>query len=272
MTRGFKYLLGDSDKEVRRLAFQAKVWEDMTENLLDRLGVGPGWKCLEAGAGSGTVLFPLARRVRGRGGLAHAVERSPIYADYLRRKAKKLALFNVEVMQAEILDAPLKPKFYDFIFARWVFLFLPNPEKHLRRLAAALKPGGILAVEDYHRDGMAFYPRFESWQWVAEAERKWFASQGGDVCIAGRLPELMIKAGLEVREVKPWVKTGRPGSPVWKWAESFFLGFLDEIARQPPLTPARARKFRADWKKFRRKPGALFVSPAILDVVARKPR
>lgn len=272
MSRGFKYLLGDSDREVRRLAFQAQVWEDMTENLFDRFGVGPGWKCLEAGAGTGTVLFPLARRVRGRGGRADALERSPIYADYLRRKGKRLGLANVEITQGDILDAPLKPRFYDLVFARWVFLFLPEPEKHLRRLAAALKPGGILAIEDYHRDAMAFYPSLPSWEWVAEAERRWFSSQGGDVCIAGRLPGLMLKAGLKLIEIRPWVKAGAPGSPVWNWAETFFLDYLDEIARHPPLTPARAKKFRADFKRLRRDPEALFISPAVLDVVARKPR
>ncbi len=43
--KDYRYILGDSSFEVKRLAFQARVWEDMTEGLFDRLKVGPGWKC-----------------------------------------------------------------------------------------------------------------------------------------------------------------------------------------------------------------------------------
>ncbi len=155
---GYRYILGDSDHEVQRLSLQARVWEDMTESCWDRLKVGPGWKCLEVGPGTGTTLFPLARRVRGRGGLVHAVERSPKYADYLRRQARRYRLAHVGVFESEILNAPLREGYYDFVFARWVFLFLPRVEEHLRRLVRALRPGGWIAIEDYHRGSMAMYP------------------------------------------------------------------------------------------------------------------
>src|SRR5581483_10013885 len=138
----FDYILGDSSYEVRRLAFQAGVWKDMTEGLFDRLRVGPGWKCVEVGAGTGTVSFPLARRVQGRGGALDLVERSPRYADYLRRGIARKRLKHVRVVESEILDADLPKNRYDLVFARWVFLFLPEVEEHLRRMISWLKPGG----------------------------------------------------------------------------------------------------------------------------------
>lgn len=271
-TNKYEYILGDSSYEVKRLAFQAKVWRDMTEGLFDRLRVGPGWKVLEAGAGTGEVLFPLARRVRGRGGRADAVERSPRYADYLRRKAGRLRLGHIQVYESDILDAPLPRNHYDLVFARWVFLFLPRVDEHLRKLVSALRPGGILAIEDYHRDSMALYPRFRSWDWLKAADKAWFATQGGDLNIAGRLPGLYRRAGLRLLEARPNIKAGVPGSDVWKWVESYFIGYLDKIGALPPFTPARARRFRRDWMRAKRSPDSLFISPVILDVVGRKRR
>lgn len=273
MTRRLReYILGDSSFEVRRLAFQAEVWRDVTEALFDRLGVGPGWKVLEAGAGTGTVLFPLARRVAGKGGEAHAVERSPKYAAYLRAKARRLEASNITVFEADLLDAPLKPASYDLVFARWVFLFLPDPLAHLRRLARALKPGGLLAIEDYHRGSLAMYPPLPSWPLLVKADREWFRRNGGDIDAGARMVKLMRKAGLSLVEVKANQKTGRPGEPPWVWAETYFLGYLEQMARCRPFTPARAARFKREWLAAKKDPDSLFISPTVLDVVGRKPR
>lgn len=266
----YRYILGDSSYEVKRLAFQAGVWREMTEGLFDRLGVGPGWRCLEVGPGTGTVLMPLADRVRGRGGLVDSVELSPRYAEYLRRKLRRPAYRHVRVLEGRLLETPLPKGKYDLIFARWVFLFLPKVEEHLRRLAAALAPGGALAIEDYHRDSMAIYPRLPSWPILVAADKKWFASQGGDLNVAGRLPTLMRRVGLKPDPVVAHVKTGGPRSEVWRWAEAYFIGYLDKIAKFPPFTPARAARFKREWLAAKRNPDALIISPMILDVVGRK--
>ncbi|MBI5201493.1 MAG: class I SAM-dependent methyltransferase [Elusimicrobia bacterium] len=266
----YEYILGDSSYEVKRLAFQAGVWRDMTEGLFDRLKVGPGWKCLEVGPGTGTTMLPLARRVRGKGGRLDAVERSPRYAEYLRRKTRGKPYAHVRILEGELLDVSLERNAYDFIFARWVFLFLPKVEEHLRHLARALKPGGLLAIEDYHRDPMAIYPRLPTWPLLVTADRAWFASQGGDLNIAGRLPKLFRRVGLKTIEITPHTKVGSPKTDVWRWAEAYFIGYLDQIAKFKPFTPKTAARFKREWLAAKRDPDALFISPMILDVVGRK--
>lgn len=270
MARRYDYILGDSDFEVRRLAFQAEVWAPMTEALFDRIGVKPGWKVLDVGAGTGTVLFPLAKRVLKGGGRVDALERSPAYASRLRRMLRGAGIDKVRVFESDILDAPLEPNSYDLIFARWVFSFLPRLEAHIVHLIHALKPGGILAVEDYHRDSLALFPRTESWEWMIKAERLWYGMQGGDLNVAAKLPDLFVRNGLELVEVTPHIKVGGPGTPVWQWAENFFIGRLGDMARYAPFTPERAKKFKADWMKAKKNPGALFISPVIMDVVGRR--
>lgn len=268
---GYEYILGDSSYEVKRLAFQAGVWREMTEGLLDRLRVGPGWRCLEVGPGTGTVLLPLADRVRGKGGSVDAVELSPRYAEYLRRKTRGPKYRHLRILEGQLLEVPLEKARYDLIFARWVFLFLPKVEEHLRRLARALAPGGVLAIEDYHRDSMAIYPRLPSWPLLIQADKAWFASQGGDLNVAGRLPTLLRRVGLVPEPVVTHTKVGGPRSDVWRWAEAYFIGYLDKIAKFPPFTKARAERFRREWLAAKRNRDALFISPMMLDVVGRKP-
>lgn len=270
MSGRYQYILGDASFEVERLNFQAGVWRDMTEALFDRLKVGPGWRCLDAGAGTGAALFSLARRALRGGGRVDAIERAPGFASYLRRALRGSGLSKVRIFESDILQTRLEHGYYDLIFSRWVFSFLPRVEEHLYHLAQALKPGGYLAIEDYHRDSLALYPKFESWDTLLRAERTWYGQHGGDLNIAARLPDLMRRAGLEVVEVVPHVKVGHPGSDVWKWAENFFIGRLKDLGRYYPFSKERARRFRQDWMKAKKNPAALFISPVVLDVVGRK--
>ena len=70
-----------------------------------------------------------------------------------------------------------------------MFLFLPDPAAHVKLLARALKPGGLLAIQDYHRDTFMLVPRPPDWDEFIPADRAFFASQGGNVSIGVRLPD-----------------------------------------------------------------------------------
>lgn len=265
----YRYLLGDSRRESARLRFQARLWDPVSRALFDRLGVGPGWKVLEVGPGQGSLHLELRRRARGP---VDAVERSPAFAARLRRLCARDGYGPGTVWQSDLLDAPLPRGRYDLVFARWVFLFLPDPLAHLRKLARALKPGGRIALQDYHRDSMALEPRPRDWEAFLAADREFFRQEGGDASIGRRLPALYARAGLVPVETVATLKTGAPGSAVWEWASSYFLGVLPRMGRVKPMTPASARRVSAAWRAAGRRPESLFVAPAVLDCVARKPR
>ena len=269
MSRRYRYLLGDSSREALRLKAQARLWDPTAHALFDRLGVRRGWKVLEVGPGAGSLHMDLRRRVRGP---VDAVELSPVFAERLGRLAARDGLGAGRLWNCALLDADLPAEKYDLIFARWVFLFLPDPAAHIRKLARALKPGGLIVIEDYHRETLAMYPRPSDWDAFMAADRAFFATQGGDASVAGRLPALYRRAGLEVVAVVPTVKTGAPGSPVWEWLSSYFLGVLARYAALRPFTPAAARRLGRQWRAAARRPDSLLISPAVLDVVGRKPR
>ncbi|HUL69928.1 MAG TPA: class I SAM-dependent methyltransferase [Gemmatimonadales bacterium] len=267
--RRHRYALGDSRRESARLRVQARLWDPDSFALFDRLGIRPGWKVLEIGPGQGSLHLELRRRARGP---IDAVEPSPVFATRLRRLCGKDGHGQGQIWTVGLREAPLPRRHYDLIFARWVFLFLPDPAAHLRKLARALKPGGLLALQDYHRGAFAMIPQPAEWENFAMAERRFFEAQGANVSPAETLPTLYRRAGLRVEQIEPIIKMGHPGSPTWNWMTTFFLGMMDRYAKHPPFSPTQAIRLRRWWRAAARNPSSILIAPAVVNVVGRKPR
>ena len=266
-TTDYQYLLGDSRREAARLRAQSELWDPTSFLLFDRLQVTPGWRVLEIGPGQGSLHLELRLRLQGP---ADAVERSPTFAAHLKEICAHDGLGTGQIWETDLLAAALPANHYDLIFARWVFLFLPDPEAHLRKLVRALKPGGRLAIQDYHRETMALIPRAPQWADFMAADRAFFASQGGDASIGAQLPTLYRKVGLQVEQTLPTIQTGRPGSAVWSWMSEYFLGVMSRYAAFPPFNQTSADALRQHWLTAARSAHSLLIAPTVLDVVGRK--
>lgn len=264
----YRYILGAAKRERARLQHQASIWDPTAIALFDRLKVRRGWRVLEIGPGQGSLHKELRRRVRGP---VDAIEPGAKFAGGIRRLSRRDGFGDGQLWQCNLLDAPLPKNTYDLIFARWVFLFLPNPEAHVRKLVAALKPRGVLAIEDYSRWTLRMVPEPPEWENFLKADAAFFASQGGDVNIGAHLPDIFAKAGLDVIDVTPTTKYGRPGNPEWTWLTTYFLGVLPKMAAYRPFTPEQASSLRRHWLRAAAKKTSLLISPTVLDVVGRKP-
>jgi SAM-dependent methyltransferase len=265
----YRYLLGDAAREAARLRAQARLWDPVSLALFDRIGVRRGWRVLEIGPGQGSLHVALRRRVRGP---VDAVERSAAFAGRLEQLTRRDGYGTCLLWRTDLADARLPRNHYDLIFARWVFLFLPDPIAHLRKLARALKPGGRLALQDYHRETLALVPRPPDWFDFLAADRAFFASQGGDVSIGGRLPLLYRQVGLDTIDTRVTIKTGRPGTPVWTWLTTYFMGVMDQMAAFRPFSKEAAARVRRHWTAAGKHRTSILVSPAVIDVVGRRPR
>lgn len=135
-----KYILDQSwDQEAKRLRLLEEWADPTTIDQLKRLGVGPGWRCLEIGAGGGSIARHLAAMV---GPTGHVLA---IDLDTQLFKGDASAVLEVRRLDFMTEDLPMG---FDFIHARLVVGHQHDRADALRRLAGALRPGGILLVEE----------------------------------------------------------------------------------------------------------------------------
>ena len=264
-----EYLLGTGDEELARLAFQHEVWGGLTSAFLDRVGVARGARVLDVGAGPGLVSLELAERV-GTTGHVVALDASPRWREHLAAQIRTRGLRQVELLTGRLEDVELVEGAYDLVFARWVLSFLPDAGAAIQRLAKTLAPGGVLAVQDYNHEGLSLYPGGPGFMAAVRALRAWYRESGGDVWVAGRLPEHFRAAGLTSFDLVPHVLAGTPKSGAFRWADVFFPFFAGRWVEEGLMSSEEERAFRIEWEAHKRNPDALFFSPIVVDAAARR--
>jgi SAM-dependent methyltransferase len=126
-------------KESERLAALEDKFDPVTTDVLVRLGVDAGWRCLEIGAGAGSVARWLADRV---GPTGHVLA-----VDLETGLLESEAFPSLEVRRADILSDDVGDGF-DLTHARLVVGHFLDKVAALRRMAATLRPGGWLVIEE----------------------------------------------------------------------------------------------------------------------------
>ena len=144
MPRDYIYDQGFSEERAR-LAGIESLWDPGSQAVLDALGIAAGWRCLEVGAGGGSLVQWMA----GRGATVTAI-------DIDTRFLEQLAGDTVEVRRVDIRTGELPQREFDLVHARLVLEHLNDRRRILDRLAAALRPGGWLVIEDYDWTGFGF--------------------------------------------------------------------------------------------------------------------
>jgi ubiquinone/menaquinone biosynthesis C-methylase UbiE len=105
------------------------------------VGIGAGWHCLEVGAGGPSVPAWLSDRV-GPAGWVLVTDIEPRWLAPLERP-------NVEVRRHDIGADPLPSDTFDLIHLRLVLTHVVRRDEALASMAAAVRPGGWLVVEDF---------------------------------------------------------------------------------------------------------------------------
>lgn len=141
------YALDNAGREaVARFPALSSAFDEGTERHLTALGVGPGWRCLEVGGGGGSIAGWMADRV---GPTGHVV-----VTDIDPRFLTSWHHPRIEVRVDDISASSLPASTFDLVHSRLVLLHVPEREKALAHMIAALKPGGWLLDEEF--DGSIF--------------------------------------------------------------------------------------------------------------------
>jgi SAM-dependent methyltransferase len=135
-----KYSFDNDDPEsVGRHSHLSDILDGFTFERLSSVGDLAGKRCLEVGAGGGSVARWLAERAGPNGDVLATdlnVRHLPVGAGF-------------RVRRHDLVTEPVPDGPWDLIHARLVLLHIPQREEILARLAAALAPGGALVIEDW---------------------------------------------------------------------------------------------------------------------------
>ena len=193
--RADDYALGRTPREYERLRTQARVWEPATERLLDRIGLGPGARCLDAGCGPGETMRLMARRV-GRDGSVVGVDVDAALGataqSVLHASGHPQCRFVPHDVTA---DEPVPGAPFDVVYARLLLFHLPQRVPVLNRLWDAVAPGGHLVVQDYDLRAAEVVPSLASAEEVMRVIVGAFEALGCEIRAGVRLPHLFAEAG-----------------------------------------------------------------------------
>ncbi len=142
---------------IRALEDPARNAWQKPEEVVAKLGLKPGETVADIGAGSGYFTVRLARAV-GPSGKVYAVDIDPGMLEYIRQRAKKDHLENIQTILAGAHDPKLAPASVDLIFICDTLHHISEREKYYPLLARALKPGGRLVDVDFHKRALPLGP------------------------------------------------------------------------------------------------------------------
>ncbi|MEL7974375.1 class I SAM-dependent methyltransferase [Isoptericola sp. F-RaC21] len=216
----------------------SRMLDGTTRGILDDVGVSEGWRCLELGAGNGSV----ARWLSGRAGPTGTVDAVDIDVTHLD-PGPGVTVHRHDVDDGLPVDGP-----FDVIHARLLLMHVARRAEILRRLVDALAPGGWLVVTDISDrvpftslsadpdDGAVFDHVLEV------GTTRVTRAAGIDIGWAREVGRHMRDAGLEDVHGLEDVFTARGGSPALQYYGSL-VSQIEGPLRAEGVTDAELRRF-----------------------------
>src|SRR5215813_2214984 len=133
-----------------RFSLLSSLYDERSIHYIEQRGIQEGWSCLEVGAGGGSIAAWLSSRA-GATGRVLATDIDP-------RLLQALTFPNLEVRQHDIRNEPLPEREFDLVHARLLLIHLPERELALKRMVAALKPGGWIVLEEFDEPSLLPHP------------------------------------------------------------------------------------------------------------------
>lgn len=195
----------DRETERRRLAMLQQYQDAPTIRCLEQTGITAGWRCLDAGAGAGSISRWLAGQVGPRGAvLAVDLDTS------LLEESDNLGVRRHDLRTDELPEAA-----FDLVHTRLVLTHLPEREEVLDALVRATRPGGWVVVGDIDFTPVRLDREDEAFEQVTESYSVISAKAGGDPAIGPKLPEMLHAHGLDdvqAEEFRTLVRGGTAGA------------------------------------------------------------
>jgi ubiquinone/menaquinone biosynthesis C-methylase UbiE len=165
-----------SSLDFRLMALTYKVRDLIKPRLeiLEEVGINPGYHVLDYGCGPGSYVLPLAGLV-GESGMVYALDVNPLAVRAVQKIVAKKHLSNVRPILSDC-ETGLPPGSLDVVLLYDILHDLRNPGEVLAELHRVLKPAGLLSVSDHHLKQSEIVSR------IAGERRFGLSQQGRSTC------------------------------------------------------------------------------------------
>ena len=203
------YLLDNQQAEsMERFDALSELFNPTTFRHLAKVGVAPGWRVWEVGAGGPSIPTWLAGQVGPRGHvLATDIDTSWLDPDDGS---------DYDVLRHDVGTEPAPPGPFDLVHARLVLVHVPDRDQALASMVDALRPGGWLLLEeaDPGLQELACPDEWGAEQQLANRLKRDFrtllAQRGVDLAFGRTLPRRLRSVGLVNVESDAYFPMGGP--------------------------------------------------------------
>jgi ubiquinone/menaquinone biosynthesis C-methylase UbiE len=190
------YTLGYSAGEHERLQHQGQMLEPATKRVFRAVGLQTGWTCLDVGCGPGAVMQLMGELV-GPSGEVTGIDRDAKAGREAVERLQATGTSRYRFIEADMdsIDE-IGGELFDLTFSRLALLYARDPIALLRKMYSWTKPGGYVAVQDYHVRTINLYPKLEACSELIRIYLETFERSGKDLEFAFKLPIYFAEAGI----------------------------------------------------------------------------
>jgi SAM-dependent methyltransferase len=195
------------EQELLRLRMIEEALDPATITHLAATGIQEGWRCLEVGAGAGSVVQWMGHAV-GSGGRVVAVDTN---TNHIRH----LSGVPYQVIEGDFLDVALEGEF-DLAHCRYVLIHNRRSQEMLKKLCALIRLGGFLVIEepDFTSSMLLNQAGDLSQQRVNNAICRMFEQMQLDPAFGLGLPRMIAAEGLRILRVDARIHLSRGGDTI----------------------------------------------------------
>jgi SAM-dependent methyltransferase len=257
------YVFGDAGSS-GPLRFQvlSRLYDAHSIRQFKTIGVNDGWRCLDVGAGQGSIAVWLSLRVGATG--------TVVATDIDTHLLEALPYHNLSVMRHDVATDPLPTDTFDLVHTRLVLMHVRDRNRALDTLVASLRPGGWFVGEEYDALSTLADPSVSASEELLKtgiAMRRLMADRGVDLRCGRTLRDRLLAQGLVDVQAEGTISVWHGGSPGAALIRLSYEQLAEPMIQGGYLSEA---ELIADLARLE-DPAMAFPSPILWSVRGRRP-
>jgi SAM-dependent methyltransferase len=268
--RSGRYPIERREGELERLRIQGAAIAFDADVMLERIGVAPGWRCLDLGCGPGGVMELLGARV-GPTGRVVGLDADPVLLQAAREWTDAHRLGCVSLVMGDAYRTPLRPAAFDLVHVRFLASTAGQPAELFREALTLVRPGGVLAAQEPDTDTLNCYPPHPAWDRLKRVIQDAFVSVGGDTRLAQRLYRVLRGLGLEEVQYRPFLVGVTSTDAMVDFLPATIESVRGTLLGKGLIGPSELDEALEACRKHLACPDTVFTSYLVAQVWGRKP-